>query len=102
MINELLIVFGVTGIIFIPLILVLVIGETDRKYQIGGTIVIIIIWIFFVLGFFYEEKANEKSWNKGFCECGTHWELRGVSKSVTSEKKYYACPNCYSEIEINC
>lgn len=102
MINEFLVMLGLTGILFIPIILGVITCETNRKYKIGGVIVVIIIWIVFTLGLFYEEKANEKSWNKGFCECGTHWELRGVSKSMTSEKKYYACPNCHSEIEINC
>ena len=102
MMNELLVVFGITSIIFIPLILIFIFCGVDKAHKIGGTVVVVLIWIVFTLGLFCEEKANEESWNQGFCECGTHWELKGVSKGIRHEVKYYACPNCYSEIEINC
>ena len=102
MMTELLVVFGVTGIMFIPLILMFIFCGVDKTHKIGGAIAVILIWIVFTLGVFYEEKTNEESWNQGFCECGAHWELKGVGKSLTNEVKYYACPNCYAEIEINC
>lgn len=46
---------------------------------------------------------NEKAWNDGYCECGTHWELVSTArkKSSMSIIKYYICPDCYNEIEIN-
>lgn len=44
---------------------------------------------------------NEQVWNGGYCECGTHWELKGVDKAKNgSTTKYYACENCYKEIVI--
>lgn len=49
-----------------------------------------------------QANTNQKLWNDGCCECGTHWELKGVDKARNgSTTKYYACPNCYKEIEIN-
>ena len=101
MMNELLILFGMESIIFIPVILMFVACGVDRKHQVGGAVVVIIIWIVFTLGVFCDTKANEEVWNNGFCECGTHWELEGVSKYRNHETKYYACPKCYTEIEIN-
>ena len=101
MMNELLVTFCMASIIFIPVILMFVVGGVDRKHQVGGSIVVIIIWIIFTLGVTYEAEMNEKVWNNGFCECGTHWELEGVSKYRNHETKYYTCPNCYTEIEIN-
>ena len=102
MMNELLVVFGITGIIFIPLILTFLFCGVDKAHKIGGAIAVALIWIVLALGLFYECEANEEAWNNGFCECGTHWELKGVSKDRGFETKYYACPNCYTEIEINC
>ena len=45
--------------------------------------------------------TNQEVWNEGYCECGTHWELKGVAKAKNgSTTKYYDCPNCFEEIEI--
>ena len=42
-------------------------------------------------------KDNDNKWNDGYCQCSTHWEL----VSVAAKTKYYVCPNCYAEIQIN-
>ena len=48
-----------------------------------------------------QANINQKAWNEGYCECGTHWELKGATKVKNgSTTKYYACPNCFEEIEI--
>ena len=101
MMIEFLVIFGITGLMFIPLILMFLVGGVDKAHKIGGAIVMAIIWIVFTLGLFCETKTNETVWNDGFCDCGTHWELKGVSKYRGYEIKYYACPDCYTEIEIH-
>ena len=101
MMNELLIVFGLTGFIFVPLIITFLVCGVDKAHKIGGAIAVTIFWIAFALIMFCEAEANENAWNDGFCECGTHWELKGVSKTLGDRTKYYACPDCYTEIEIH-
>lgn len=101
MMNELLIVFGLTGFIFVPLIITFLVCGVDKAHKIGGAIAVTIFWIAFACLIFCGAEANENAWNDGFCECGAHWELKGVSKSITSSVKYYACPDCYTEIEIH-
>lgn len=98
---ELLVIFGIMGLMFIPLILMFLVCGVDKTHKRGGAIVMAIIWVVFAFGLFYEIKTNETVWNDGFCECGTHWELKGVSKYRNHEIKYYACPDCYVEIEIH-
>ena len=101
MMNEFLMVFGLTGFIFVPLIITFLVCGVDKTHKIGGAIVVAIFWIIFTFVVFGEAEANENAWNDGFCECGTHWELKGVSKTRGDRTKYYACPDCYTEIEIH-
>ena len=102
MMNEFLVIFGITGFVAIPLIIMFLIGGVDKAHKIGGAIAVVIFWILFTFMMFYEAETNETAWNNGFCECGTHWELKGASDSRGHKIKYYTCSNCYAEIEINC
>ena len=45
MMNEILMMFGMAGIMFIPVILMFVICGANRKHKIGGAAVMVIIWI---------------------------------------------------------
>jgi hypothetical protein len=50
---------------------------------------------------FAQANINEELWNDGYCKCGHHWELKGATKVKNGgTTKYYACPNCFEEIEI--
>ena len=50
---------------------------------------------------FAQANINKELWNDGYCECGHHWELKGATKIKNGgTTKYYACPNCFEEIEI--
>ena len=52
-------------------------------------------------GSILQAKHNQTVWNGGYCECGGHWELKGVTKVKNgSITKYYACEKCFEEIEI--
>ena len=53
MMNELLMMFGMTSIFFIPVILMFAVCGADRKHKIGGTVVMIIVWIIYTFGTFY-------------------------------------------------
>lgn len=100
--TNFLIVFGVLGLVFVPCVLMFALGGADAKHRIVGSLVCICFWLAFAGGIYGQEVTNAKSWNGGYCECGQHWELKGASKTKNgSETKYYACPNCYTEIEIN-
>lgn len=98
--TNFLISFGVIGLAFIPCILMFLIGGADKKHKIVGTIVCVFLWLFVSGVICIKAETNEKTWNNGYCECGTHWELVGVSKThnLDSATKYYICPNCYAEI----
>lgn len=93
------ITFGFYGLAFVPFVLLFLIGGVDLKHKLGGAIAILLFWLLVAGGTTLEETRKADLWNGGFCECGTHWELRGAAKSRTgNETKYYACPNCHAEI----
>lgn len=93
------IAFGFLGIAFMPFIIMFLVGGVDWKHKIGGSIAILIFWVLVAGGFTLDGMGKRDAWNDGYCDCGTHWELRAVSKSRTGvETKYYVCPNCYAEI----
>lgn len=53
MMNEILMMFSMAGIMFIPVILMFVICGANRKHKIGGAAVMVIIWIVYTFGTFY-------------------------------------------------
>ena len=89
------------GLLAIPcLILAIEFGE-DWRGKLFGCGVIIVIWLTLAVGCAFGHDVNAEKWNGGYCKCGTHWELRGASQYRTSHTKYYVCPDCHAEIEIN-
>lgn len=89
-------IVGLIWIIFIILILIL----ADKKYKLGATVVCFGLLLIMSLGLYYDTKTTVDSWNEGYCGCGEHWELRGVTRNKHgSVTKYYVCPNCHIEIE---
>ena len=94
------IVFG-TAALSLLTVYILFIAET-KKDIIIGSLVCIIIWVIMSSTISLQVSTSVDVWNNGFCECGTHWELVGVSHSRTNGTvKYYSCSECYNEIEIN-
>lgn len=90
---------GLFGILGLPFIIMFLLGGVDLKHKLGGAIGVLIFCLIFAGGITLDGMNKADSWNGGYCECGTHWELRGASKSRTgNETKYYACPNCHAEI----
>ena len=95
------IAFGCFGFIAIPCILLFVCCGADAKHKIGGSLVVIAFWVIISGAMYFQEQGNQERWNGGFCDCGQHWVLSGVSRTRTgTETKYYSCPNCYKEIKI--
>lgn len=93
--------FALSGIIWLPLILMFAIGGTDTKNRIVGSLICLCFWLLMAGGTFLEAKGNRERWNDGYCTCGAHWELAAVTKPHNgSITKYYVCPNCYAEIQI--
>ena len=92
--------FGLLGFICMPFIIMFLVCGVDTSHKLGGTIVILLVWLMLAGGITLHTMSRADSWNDGYCDCGTHWELRGAAKSKTgTETKYYACPNCHAEIE---
>ncbi len=92
------IVFALFGILGIPCIgLAITYGE-DWKGKLFGCGIILVLWLAVACGCAFSRDINAEKWNDGYCECGTHWELRGASEYRSSHTKYYVCPNCYAEI----
>lgn len=50
---ELLVIFGIMGLMFIPLILMFLVCGVDKTHKRGGAIVMAIIWVVFAFGLFY-------------------------------------------------
>lgn len=95
------IIFGVCGVAFIPAILLFITCGVDTKHKLGEAVVCLIFWLIFSFGLWAQNAVNEENWNGGYCECGTHWELKGADKNRHGTvTKYYCCPDCYEEIEI--
>lgn len=95
------ITFGCFGFIAIPCILLFVCCGVDAKHKIGGSLVVIAFWVIISGAMYCQEQGNQERWNDGFCDCGQHWVLSGVSRTrAGTETKYYSCPNCYKEIKI--
>ena len=91
--------FGFFGLICVPLIIMFLVCGVDLKHKLGGAIAVLIFWFIVAGGFTLDSLGKKDAWNGGYCDCGTHWELRGATKSRTgTETKYYSCPNCYAEI----
>ena len=89
------------GLIAIPcFILALEFGE-NWKGKLSACLVVLFFWFIVSGACWATAKSNDEKWNDGYCKCGTHWELKGGSKYRSTETKYYSCPNCYAEIEIN-
>lgn len=94
-------IFAVFGIMGVPFMLFCIACGNNAKERIGPCLIVLAFWLMMSGGLYFQEQGNDKRWNDGFCSCGTHWELAGVSKSRHgAETKYYSCPNCYTEIEI--
>ena len=92
-------VFGGMGLVFLPLTIMFLVGGADWQHKIGGAVVCLFFWALMGGGLYLDSLMKNDAWNGGYCECGTHWELRGASNSRTgNETKYYQCPNCYAEI----
>ena len=96
------IIFAVFGLVAIPCIVVAISCGDTIKGKIKGAIICLVFWVLVSTVIYGQSVSNAKKWNNGFCECGTHWELKSVTKIKNgSETKYYSCPKCYEEIEIN-
>lgn len=94
-------IFILSGLAIIPLAFLFITNGATITEKIVGAIICFSFWLLLSFGINYGVETNAEAWNNGFCECGTHWELRGVSEYRNSETKYYACPNCYAEIELH-
>ena len=70
------------------------------KSWVLGVLTLVLVLIA-IGGAIVQAKINQGLWNNGYCECGYHWELKGATKVKNGNTtKYYACPNCFEEIEI--
>ena len=94
--------FGAFGVVCIPFIILSLISGINLRDKLCGAIAILLFWFLCAGGMTFDLNRMNKAdnWNDGYCECSTHWELRGVAKSRGGiETKYYACPNCHAEIK---
>lgn len=95
------IVFALFGAIGIPCF-VLIIGFWDGwKDFLVRSCVVLAFWFAISGACWAMGEDNDNKWNDGYCQCGTHWELRGASQYRSSHTKYYVCPDCHAEIEID-
>lgn len=95
------IVFGFLGLVALPCLALPISFGEDWKEKLFGCGIVIVLWLAFAYAGAFGQDVNADKWNDGYCECGTHWELRGASQYRSSHTKYYVCPECHAEIEIN-
>ena len=95
--KELLIAMLGTSPIFMVIVVVAIWVNCDWKTRLAGILAGFFFWVIASGAMVIRIKDNANKWNNGYCQCGTHWEL----VSVAAKTKYYVCPNCYAEIQIN-
>jgi hypothetical protein len=95
------IVFGFLGLFAVPCFVLALEFNDNWKERLFGCGLILALWLAFACAGAFGQDANAEKWNDGYCQCGTHWELRGASQYRSSHTKYYVCPSCHAEIEIN-
>lgn len=99
---EFWLIFIGLGLVWLPCALIFGIGREDIKDKIVGSLVCLVLWLVMSLALWGQSVYNAEQWNDGYCDCGQHWELSGVTKTKNgSVTKYYSCPDCYEEIIIN-
>ena len=92
--------FALMGIIFGSLAIMMTMGAKTKKGKIASIVFCVVAWLVFSFALYGEGMAKNNVWNDGYCECGTHWELAGATRTKSGQTiKYYSCPNCYAEIE---
>lgn len=82
----------------------------DIKEEIGVFIIPALFLLLIIMLFIADNKADEKTWNNGLCECGGRWEYLDTSHhiSYTEEGGYqdckgyiYKCNKCGKMHEFN-
>lgn len=49
-----------------------------------------------------EKQRDQKTWNNGYCACGTKWTLQNVEHIRNGGNRYYwYCDNCNAIIETH-
>ena len=97
--TDFLVVFGILGLFFIPVILLFIIKGVDIAHKVCGSLVCLVFWVLVTVSLCIQNSANEEEWNGGYCKCGTHWELIAATEDKRGDiTKFYSCPNCYTEI----
>jgi hypothetical protein len=92
--------FVIFGALFGSIALTFIFCGANLKTKIWGAIISLLLGALFAFGLCVDGMTKVDNWNDGYCDCGTHWELRGATKTKSGQTiKYYACPNCYAEIE---
>ena len=94
------ITFAFFGLLFGSIALGFIFLGADRKHKVWGAVISLLLGVLFAFGFYFDAIVKAEVWNGGYCECGTHWELSGATRTKSGQTiKYYSCPNCYAEIE---
>lgn len=82
----------------------------DIKEGIGVFIFPALFLLLIILLAIADNKADEKAWNNGFCECGGRWEYLDTSHHVSYTKEggyhdikgyIYKCNKCGKMHEFN-
>lgn len=94
-------IFIILSIIGAPMLVVFVCVAEGAKEKLCKGLIILGIWLVLSLALLLNKNENSEKWNNGFCQCGAHWELETVTSRAGTKTKYYSCPNCYTEIELN-
>lgn len=84
---EFWIIFGVMGLLAIPMIVFYLCFRTDTNRKICDSLIVFVLWVAIAGGIYAQNQANAKSCDNGHCECGCHCSI--------DENK-----DCHEEIEI--
>lgn len=66
----------------------------DIKEGIGVFIFPALFLLLIILLAIADNKADEKAWNNGFCECGGRWEYMQPIGHAYSTDYIYKCDKC--------
>lgn len=85
-----------------PLSILLVGGLKNWKRCIIAIIIAIVFGVSCSGLMISEKQRDQKTWNNGYCTCGTKWTLQNVEHIRNGGNRYYwYCDNCNTIIETH-
>ena len=75
--------------------------SNDIIHFIASTITVIVLIIIVGIIIWFSDKADDKVWNNGYCDCGGKWTYEQAVGHRNSTSYMYVCDKCGKRYEFN-